>query len=189
MLSAKWCASRTIPIVLELFSTATTTMAGSNEARLTHIAVRPCSSPSCFTVRAERPERNRRSTVSLAASFMATILLRSGAAATRGVHYLLSHGDTHATRAPGRQVAVEGRPHRHVSRDAPVAPHRRQGGPAQAAEQDLLPDLGITPRGRPSGRRQSPAARLQLVLSQLSRPRPMLVPRHDADRDAARGGS
>src|SRR5207244_10319800 len=52
------------------------------------------------------------------------------------------HGDALSTPASGRKIAVQGRPARHVSADASVAAHRRQGNPAQAPEQDFLPDLG-----------------------------------------------
>src|SRR5260221_12218078 len=74
----------------------------------------------------------------------------------------LSHGDTRSTPAPGRQVPVQGRPARHVSADVPVAAHRRQGDPAQAAEQDFLSDLGCGPRGGAGrgGARSCPPPRL-----------------------------
>jgi hypothetical protein len=48
---------------------------------------------------------------------------------------------------------VGGPSRRPVPHDAPVAPARRQGDPAQAAEQDLLPDLRRRPRGRAHRRR------------------------------------
>src|SRR5206468_2728505 len=49
-LTAKWWASRIMPIVREVFSTATTTMGGSKAACVTQFAVMPCSSPPCATV-------------------------------------------------------------------------------------------------------------------------------------------
>src|SRR5205823_9520461 len=70
ILVAKWCASRIISIILDVLSTATTTMGGSNEAWLTQLAVMPCSSPSRFTVSAYRPYVKCRRTVCLAATFM-----------------------------------------------------------------------------------------------------------------------
>ena len=51
-LTPKWWASRIRSIVFEVFSTATTTMGGSNEACVTQFAVMPCSSPPCATVTA-----------------------------------------------------------------------------------------------------------------------------------------
>src|SRR5207249_8817416 len=47
------------------------------------------------------------------------------------------HGDARSTPASGRKIAVQGRPARHVSADASVAAHRRQGNPAKATEQDF----------------------------------------------------
>ncbi len=41
-----------MPIVFDVFSTATTTIGGSKEACVTQFAVMPCSSPPCFTVTA-----------------------------------------------------------------------------------------------------------------------------------------
>ena len=69
---------------------------------------------------------------------------------------------------------------RRVSHDAPVAPARRQGDPAQAPEQDLLPDLGRRPRGGALRRRDGAEAGVRLVLPVL--PRPRALPR--AGRDA-----
>src|SRR5256885_16635233 len=132
-----------MPIVLERFSTATTTIGGWNEAWLTQLAVMPCSSPSCLTVRACRPQAKCSRTPCIAASFMSAIL---------HARLSLSHGDTHATRATGRQGTFQGRPARYVPVDAPVAAPRRQGDPAQAPEQDLLPDFRSGPRSGP-GRR------------------------------------
>ena len=63
--------------------------------------------------------------------------------------------------------------------------HRRQGDPAQAPEQDLLPDLRRRARGGPRGRRQGVPARLRLVLPLLPRPRALPRPRHDRHRAAA----
>src|SRR5439155_487790 len=54
-LIAKWCDSRTIPIVLEVFSMATATMGGSNAAWVIQLAVMPWSSPSWATVTTHRP--------------------------------------------------------------------------------------------------------------------------------------
>jgi len=51
-LRAKWWASRIIPIAFEVFSTAAATIGGANDVCVTQVAVIPCSSPSCRTVRA-----------------------------------------------------------------------------------------------------------------------------------------
>src|SRR5688572_25163566 len=60
-----------------------------------------------------------------------------------------------------RRPAPGARP-RHTPRrlpdDVPVAAHRRQGNPAQAAEQDLLPDQRRRARGDPRRRRYGAAA-------------------------------
>src|SRR6266699_2549844 len=95
----------------------------------------------------------------------------------------LSHGDARSTPAPGRQIPVQARPARYVPADAPVAAHRRQGDSAQAAEQDLLPDLRRRARSRAGGRRESAPPRIRLVFSLLSRPRALSEPRHDPHRD------
>src|SRR5881227_3535070 len=129
-----------MPIVLERFSTATTTIGGWNEAWLAQLAVMPCSSPSCLTVRACRPQAKCSRTPCIAVSFMPANIARPT---------ILSHGDTHATWATSRQGAVQGRPARYVPVDAAVAAHRRQGDPAQAPEQDLLPDFRSGPRRGP----------------------------------------
>src|SRR5665213_2949403 len=75
-----------------------------------------------------------------------------------------------------------------ISHDAPVPATRRQGDPAQAPEQDLLPDLrrgarGDSVRGRPGAQ-----AVVRLVLSVLSRSRALPAPGHDTERDAVRSG-
>ena len=59
----------------------------------------------------------------------------------------------------------------HLPHDVPVAPDRRQGDPAQAAEQDLLPDQRRRPRGGPGGGGHGAAPGLRLVLRLLPRPR------------------
>jgi len=41
-----------MPIVFDVFSTATTTIGGSKDACVIQLAVMPCSSPPCLTVRA-----------------------------------------------------------------------------------------------------------------------------------------
>src|SRR3989449_11219133 len=90
----------------------------------------------------------------------------------------LSHGDARSTPPPGRQVPVQGRPARYVSADAPVAAHRRQGDPAQAAEQDFLPDLGRRSRGRAGRGGPGPPYRVLMVLSPLAGTRTMAEPRY-----------
>ena len=77
---------------------------------------------------------------------------------------------------------------RRVQDDAPVAPPRRQGDPAQAPEQDLLPDLRRGARGDPDRRRVRAPAGVRLVLPLLSRPRALPAARHDGRGDAAVGG-
>ena len=72
--------------------------------------------------------------------------------------------------------------------DVPVAPDRRQGDPAQAPEQDLLPDLrapATRPSSRPPAWSCEPSARL--VLHVLPRSRALPAARHDARRDALLG--
>src|SRR3989441_8779760 len=98
-----------------------------------------------------------------------------------------SHVAAHQTAADGRQAAGEGGPARHVPPDVPPPPSRRPRDPAQAPEQDLLPDIGCRPRGGARRRRQGAAPHVRLVLSLLPRPRPVPRPRHDADGDAAFG--
>ena len=85
--------------------------------------------------------------------------------------------------------AFHARPHegparRRVSHDAPLPSPRRQGDPAQAAEQDLLPDLRRRPRGRAHGRRDGLQAGPRLVLYVLPRPRALPAAGDDAGRDA-----
>ena len=78
---------------------------------------------------------------------------------------------------------------RHLPHDVPLAAPGRQGDPAQAAEQDLLPDQRGRARGRAGGGGDGPAPRPRLVLRLLPRPRPHAPARHDADGDAhERGG-
>ena len=75
-----------------------------------------------------------------------------------------------------------------VPHDAPVAPARRQGDPAQAAEQDLLPDLGRRPRGGADRGRDGAAGRPTTGSIPYYRDRALcLAARHDAGRDALRG--
>src|SRR2546426_6364619 len=99
----------------------------------------------------------------------------------------LSHVDAYQAAAEGRQAAREGGFARHVPRHVPLPPSRRPGDPAQAPEQDLLPDIGRRPRGGARRRRQGAAPHVRLVLSVLPRPRPVPRPRHDVDGDAPVG--
>ena len=89
-------------------------------------------------------------------------------------------------RALGRPDAR--RPAAGVSHDAAVAPHRRQGNPAQEPEPDLLPDQRRRPRSGAHRGGHAPARRLRLVLSVLPRSRAVPHARHDPARDAARRG-
>src|SRR2546422_11120251 len=99
----------------------------------------------------------------------------------------LAHVDGYHAAAEGRQAARQGGPARHVPRHVPLPASRRPGDPAQAPEQDLLPDIGRRPRGGARRRRQGAAPHVRLVLSLLPRPRPVPRPRHDVDGDAAVG--
>src|SRR3989442_14172046 len=96
----------------------------------------------------------------------------------------LSHGDARSTPAPGGQIPVQGRSARYVPAEAPVAAPRRQGDSAQAAEQDLLPDLRRRARSRAGARRERAPPRVGLVLSLLPRPRALSEPRKEPLRDA-----
>src|SRR5690606_3927853 len=75
-----------------------------------------------------------------------------------------------------------------LSNDGGCAPDGRPGDPAQAAEQDLLPDLGRRPRGRAGCPRGASAPRLRLVLPLLPRPRTHAGARYDTLRAPAPGG-
>src|SRR5712691_3327196 len=57
------------------------------------------------------------------------------------------HVDAYQAATEGREAARQGGPAGHVSPHVPLPPSRRPGDPAQAPEQDLLPDLGRRPRG------------------------------------------
>ena len=97
-----------------------------------------------------------------------------------------------ATRTSGRpkscRQAGEAGPARPLPHHAAGAPDRRQGDPAQAPEQDLLPDLRGRARGRARGRLQGLPPRLRLVLHLLPRPGALPRSRHDRHRAAAVGG-
>ena len=73
---------------------------------------------------------------------------------------------------------------RGLPQHAPVAPAGRQGDRAQAAEQDLLPDLERGARGGHHGGRHAAEAGLRLVLPLLPRPRALPAGGDDRRRDA-----
>ena len=76
---------------------------------------------------------------------------------------------------------------RRLSDDAPLAPAGRPRDPAQAPEQDLLPDLGRGPRGGALRRGNGAEAGSRLVLPLLPRSGPVPGARRHARRDAVRG--
>src|SRR3989449_1907994 len=98
-----------------------------------------------------------------------------------------SHVDAYQAATEGREAARQGGPARHVPPHVPLPPSRRSGDPAQAPEQDLLPDLGRRARGGARRRRPGAAPQLRLVLPLLPRSRPMPRAGHDADGDAPFG--
>src|SRR5688572_20271460 len=105
----------------------------------------------------------------------------------------LLHGYHSEIRAPRRRDGVvraeQGTAARRLPHHAPVASTGRQGDPAQAAKQDLFPDLGRRTRGRPHGGGDAAPARVRLVLPVLSRPRAVPPARGNSRRDAVlRGG-
>ncbi len=79
------------------------------------------------------------------------------------------------------------RPPEGVPADGAVAPHRRQGDPAQEPEPDLLPDQRRRARGHPRRRGDGAPSRARLGLPVLPRPRLLPGPRRHAARDAAAG--
>src|SRR5437899_11038554 len=83
----------------------------------------------------------------------------------------LSHVDPYQAATEGREAARQGGPARHVPPHVPLPPSRRSGDPAQAPEQDLLPDLGRRARGGARRRRPGAAPQLRLVLPLLPRAR------------------
>ncbi len=66
---------------------------------------------------------------------------------------IFAHGHSYPPCRQAPQNAQQGRSPRPLPRDAPLPAPGRQGDPAQAAEQDLLPDLRRRPRGGAGGRR------------------------------------
>ena len=97
-------------------------------------------------------------------------------------------GNQDTTRSKNLRAPFElprtGRARWRLSQHAPVAPHRRQGSPAQAPEQDLLPDIRRGSRGGSHRGRNGSQTRLRLVLSVLSRSGSLSQARRHAGRDA-----
>src|SRR5881628_2450991 len=91
----------------------------------------------------------------------------------------------YGNRSPVRQIQGirPGRARRGLPQHLPLPAGRRQGNPAQAAEQDLLPDQQRRPRGRDDRGRDAGPPRVRLV--RLLLPRPGLLPpdRRDPLRD------
>src|SRR3989441_8152352 len=83
--------------------------------------------------------------------------------------------------APGPRPSDPGG---HLPDDVPVPAPRRQGDPAQAPEQDLLPDQRGRPRSGAGGGGAGPEAGPRLVLLLLPRPGPDAPARHDPPRHA-----
>src|SRR5439155_17010119 len=87
--------------------------------------------------------------------------------------------------SPGDR-SVAGGSDRDLPHHGPVAADRRRGDPAQAPEQDLLPDQRGGPRGGPDRGGPPAAAGAGLVLPVLPRPGPLPAARRPASRDVSR---
>jgi len=98
-----------------------------------------------------------------------------------------SHGHSDPRRAQERRRTVARSASGRVPHHAPVAPSGRQGDSAQAAEQDLLPDLRSGPRGGALRCRIGAKALVRLVLPVLSRSSALPRARGHPGRDAVRG--
>src|SRR2546422_8758562 len=96
------------------------------------------------------------------------------------IRLFFSHVDAHQTAAEGRQAARQGGPARHVPPHVPLPPSRRPRDPAQAPEQDLLPDIGRRPRGGARRSLEGAAPPVRLVISLYTRTRHVARHRHPA---------